>query len=129
MTTLSGDAWIKLVDFTPRQIAILQRLVEAGFEIVPVERAESYLGVTQGGFIALVDPSGARLRLYGQAGYRMGEGIGMLVERGGRRVFVRHEQMVDATPELLAAYDQFRSELRAMLDSEAASVNVASERR
>jgi hypothetical protein len=45
----------------------------------------------------------------------MGEGIGMLVRQGGRQAFVWKELAVEATPELLEAYERFRQELQGLL--------------
>jgi len=51
-------------------------------------------------------------------GYRMGDGLGMLVERAGRKVFVWHSETVAVTPELLDAYERFKAELKAVLEPE-----------
>ncbi len=66
--------------------------------------------------ISLLDTSGGTIRIFGQVGYRMGEGIGMLVEQGGGKVFVWHQQSVPASPELLATYDRIREELNELLE-------------
>jgi hypothetical protein len=48
-------------------------------------------------------------------GYRVGSGIGVLVERVGGKAFVWKDQSVPATPELLTAYEKVKNELAALL--------------
>lgn len=83
-----------------------------------LERVERYLGVERDGFVALLDPSPEGLRVFSQVGYRLGEGIGMLVERETGKVFVWHDQEVPASAELLDGYRRFRGELERLLGEE-----------
>jgi hypothetical protein len=96
----------------------LERILKAGFRFVTVERAERYLGVEREGFVALLEPTDGRIKPFGQAGYLMGAGIGMLVERGESKCFVWHSQSMAATPEILADYENFKRELRKILEDE-----------
>lgn len=100
------------MELTRAQITGLERILSAGFRFVTVERAERYLGVERDGFVALLEPADGELKLFGQAGYLMGEGIGMLVERREGKRFVWHDQSVPATPAMLAGYEQFKRDLR-----------------
>ena len=104
------------MDLKPSQVATLEKLLNAGFSFVTVERAERYLGVEREGFVALVEPAEGRLKLFGQAGYLMSAGIGMLVERREGKCFVWHGQPLRATPEMLGRYEKFREELREILE-------------
>jgi hypothetical protein len=74
------------------------------------------LEVEKGGFAAPLEPIAGGFRIFGQIGYRMGDSMGMLMERGDRQVFVYHETVVDATPEMLEACQHFRAELQALLE-------------
>ncbi len=105
------------LDLTPAQTATLERLLRAGFRFVTIPHVERYLPVEKDGFVAVLEPAAGGLAIFGQVGYGMGEGMGVLVERQGRRVFVWHEQTVDATPDLLAEYQRIRSELETLLQS------------
>lgn len=105
-------------DLNPTQIATLERFLRAGFTFVTLERYARYLGVEKNDFIALLDPTGGKLTVFSQVGYRMGDAIGMLVERGEGKAFVWKEQAVDATPELLVAYERFKRELEKLLHPE-----------
>jgi hypothetical protein len=102
-------------DLTSTQIATLERFLRAGFAFVTMERYARYLGVEKNGFIALLDPSGGKLTVFSQVGYRLGEGVAMLVEREAGKAFVWKDQSVAATPELLAAYEKFKEELEKLL--------------
>ncbi len=103
------------MDLTPAQVSTLENLSRAGFKFVTIERVERYLGVEKNGFVALLDPSGDHLKVFGQVGYRIGEGIGMLVERSKGKYFVWKSEFVAATPELLTAYERIKSELQDLL--------------
>ncbi|HEV2351868.1 MAG TPA: hypothetical protein VG028_18720 [Terriglobia bacterium] len=105
------------LELTPGQMATLQKLLNAGFQFTAIEHVTRHLGVQKGGFIALLDTADGKLKLFGQVGYRIGEGIGMLIERGGAPAFVWKKQEVEATPELFAAYQRVRAELTEMLNT------------
>ena len=106
------------MELTPPQVAVLEKFLQTGFSFVTLEHVERYLGVEKEGFVALLDPSAGRLNLFGQAGYRMARGIGMLVERGAGKAFVWKNESVVATPELLATYERFRNEVKALLEEQ-----------
>jgi len=100
---------------TVGQAARLERLVRAGFRLVSLEQFARYPAVEKDGFIALLDLSGEGVRLFGSVGYRVAGGIGVLVERVGGKAFVCKQVMVDATPDLLAAYTRVKGELAQLL--------------
>lgn len=106
------------MDLTASQIAILERLLRAGFHFLTLPRYERYVGVERDGFVWLLDPGGGEVRAFGQAGYLVGDGVAMLVDRGAGKAFVWHTQTVAATPQLLAAYERFRAELGNLLKKE-----------
>ncbi len=101
---------------TPGQISLLRRLLGAGFTFVTVEHVTRYLAVEKEGFVALLDPADGALKIYGQVGYRMGGGVGMLVERGGTKAFVLHGQQIEASPEMLETYERVRKELEGLIE-------------
>ena len=98
------------------QISALDRLAKAGFKLIAIPHVEHYLAVEKEGFAALLEPTGNGLRVFGQAGYRMAEGLGMLVERPEGKAFVWHGESVVATPDLSTRYEQFRNELKVLLE-------------
>lgn len=103
------------LELSPTQISILQKLLGAGFEFVQLEHVVRYLPVQKDGFLVLIDPSGGKLEMFGQAGYRIGEGVGVLVEKDEGKAFVWKGQSVPATPALLEAFEAFKNELNNLL--------------
>jgi len=95
----------------------LQRLYLAGFELQTFERYPKCIGVERENCIALLVPGVDGLQILGTPGWRMGEVIGVLTEREGRKVFQAKREVVEATPERLGALRNFREELAQILRS------------
>jgi len=70
------------------QVAVLESLLKAGFRFVTFERYARYVGVERDGFVALLETGEGKVKLFGQVGYHVGEGIAMLVERAEGKAFV-----------------------------------------
>jgi hypothetical protein len=100
-----------IAGLTANQVAVLGRLLKAGFTFVSFEKYARFIGVEKEGFVALLDPGEGHFRLFSQVGYRMGDEIGMLVVRQEGKAFVCHDQAVAATAVLLETYARFREEL------------------
>jgi len=94
----------------------LQRLYIAGFELQTFERYPNSIGVLRDGCIALLRATPAGLEMVGTPGWRMGDLMGVLVEREGRQVFQAKSDVVDATPERLELLSRFRYDLKKLLD-------------
>lgn len=104
----------------------LQRLYAAGFELQTFERFPQAIGVLKDGYIALLVPGGLEgLQILGNVGRRMGESLGPLVERAGRRVFVHKEEIIEATPEMIAALDAFKVELKQLLRGDPQQLQIS----
>ena len=97
----------------------LQRLYLAGFELQTFERYPTAIGVIRDGCIALLQATPTGLQLIGAPGWRMGEVLGVLVEKDGRQVFQAKSEVVEATPERLEALRQFREDLERLLTATA----------
>jgi hypothetical protein len=93
----------------------LQRLYLAGFELQTFERFPKCVGVIRDQCVALVVPGVDGLQILGTPGWRIGEAIGVLTEIQGRKVFQAKTQIVEATPERLAALERFREDLKQIL--------------
>ena len=93
----------------------LQQLYAAGFDLQTFDRFPKAIGVLRDGCIAFLVPGPDGLQILGNAGLRMGESLGPLVERGDRKVFVHKQEMIEATPERIATLEQFRKDLKALL--------------
>lgn len=96
----------------------LQRLYVAGFELQTFERFPKAVGVLRDNCIAFLVPGPDGLQILGNVGWRMGESLGPLVERAGRKVFVHKQEMIEATPERVLILERFRADLKAVLDGE-----------
>ena len=93
----------------------LQRLYLAGFELQTFERYPKCVGVVRDNCIALLVPGVDGLQILGTPGWHMGEVMGVLIEREGRKVFQAKSEVVEATPERLAILQKFRDELSDVL--------------
>ena len=90
-----------------------------GFELRTFERYPNSIGVLRDGCIALLRATPNGLEIIGAPGWRMGEVLGVLVERHGRQVFQAKTESVEATTERLAALRSFRHDLEQLLESAA----------
>ena len=95
----------------------LQKLYLSGFELQTFERFPASIGVLRDGCIALLRATPQGLEMIGAPGWRMGEVLGVLVERDGRQVFQAKSETVEATPERLEALARFREELNRLLSA------------
>ena len=93
----------------------LQKLHLAGFEFQTFERFPNSVGVIRNECIVLMLPTPQGLQMLGTPGWRMGEAIGVLVERNGKKVFQNKEEMVEATPERLEELNRFREDVKVAL--------------
>lgn len=93
----------------------LQKIYLAGFELQTFERFPKAIGVVREECIALVEAGPEGLQLIGTPGWRMGEFMGVLIEKGGRQVFQAKSEIVEATPERLKKLRAFREELERLM--------------
>lgn len=93
----------------------LQQIYLAGFELQTFDRFPKCVGVIRDNCVALLVPGVDGLQILGSPGWRMGEVLGVLVEREGRKVFQAKAEMVEATPERLAALKRFETDLKRLL--------------
>jgi len=95
--------------------AQLQLLYLAGFDLQTFDRFPKCVGVVRDDCIALLVPTPQGLQMMGTPGWRMGEAIGVLVERDGRQVFQAKHEVVEATADRLETLRRFREELEKLL--------------
>ncbi len=101
---------------SPEQL--LQAIYLAGFELETLERFPRAIAVRRGECLVLFETSGEELRMLGQPGWRLGEAIGVLVERDGQQYFQSKNELLEATPERLTELEQFTRELTQLLQAE-----------
>jgi hypothetical protein len=93
----------------------LQKIYLAGFEIETFDRFPKCVGVVRDHCVALLVPDVAGLQVLGTPGWRMGEVMGVLVEKDGRQVFQAKDEIMEATPERLETLRRFRDDLKELL--------------
>jgi len=99
----------------------LQRLYVAGFDLQTFERFPKAVGVLRDNCLAFLVPGPDGLQILGNVGWKMGESLGPLVEREGRKVFVHKQEILEATPERISTLERFRADLKDILRGEATS--------
>ena len=103
----------------PDSAAQLQAIYMAGYELERFDRFPGAVGVVKDGCVALLEQTPGGLRIIGTPGWRMGEAMGVLIEKAGRKCFQLKDEVVEATPERLAALESFRRELEELLAARA----------
>lgn len=96
----------------------LQKLYLAGFELQTFDRFPKAIGVLRDQCVVFLVPGPDGLQILGNPGWRMGESLGPLVEREGRKVFLHKGEMIEATEERIAILERFKSDLRTILHGE-----------
>ena len=96
----------------------LQRVYLAGFELQTFERYPKCIGAMRDNCVALLVPGVDGLQILGTPGWRVGEVMGVLTEREGRKVFQAKSEVVEATPERLALLQKFRQDLAKAMSGE-----------
>ncbi|MGC2108683.1 MAG: hypothetical protein WA655_04155 [Candidatus Korobacteraceae bacterium] len=97
----------------------LQRIYLAGFELQTFERYPNAIGVMRDGCIALLRSTPGGLQMIGAPGWRMGEVLGVLVEKEGKEVFQAKSEVIEATPERLETLRKFKTDLEDLLTATA----------
>ncbi len=108
-------------ELSPAQISRLENILKAGFQFTSFEQYARYPAVEKSGFVALLDISNGAVVQFGSMGYRLGEGIGVLIEGAKGKAFVWKNSSQSATRELLATYQSVRNELHDLLAENANS--------
>ena len=93
----------------------LARIYQAGFEITQLERYPGAAAVLRDQVIVLLRPTPAGLEMVGTPGWKIGESIGVLVDKGGSKVFQSKSALVEATAERLSLLEAFRKDLAQLL--------------
>jgi len=95
----------------------LARIYQAGFEIEQFERFPQAVGIVRDGCMALLHSAPNGLTMIGRPGWRMGEVMGVLLEKDGRTVFQAKSEIVEATEERIEMLKNFAADLQSLLTS------------
>jgi hypothetical protein len=106
-----------MVELSPQQMQVIERLFEAGFRPIAIPPYESALCMRKGECAAVLAPvPNGGLKLLAPPSYLVNGSLSVKLERGVGEVFVWKKQEVAATPERLSELESFRKELSEILD-------------
>jgi len=106
-----------MVELTPRQMEVMERLIAAGFRPIAIPPYESALCMKKGECAAILAPvPNGGLKLLAPPSYVVEGNLGVKLERDSGEVFVWKKKEVKATPEKLKELESFRRELAELLD-------------
>ena len=107
-----------MVELSPRQMQVMERLFEAGFRPIAIPPYESALCMKKGNCVAALAPvSNAGLKLLAPASFMVDGNFSVKLKRGSGEVFVWKKKEVEATPERMRELESFKSELQEILES------------
>jgi hypothetical protein len=107
-----------MVDLSPRQMHVVERLFEAGFRPIAIPPYENALCMRKGECVAALAPiPNGGLKLAAPPSYLVDGNFSVKLKRGSGEVFVWKNKEVKATPEKTQELESFRKELQEILES------------
>lgn len=107
-----------MVELSPRQMQVMERLFEAGFRPIAIPPYENALCMRKGNCVAALAPvKNAGLKLLAPASFLVDGNFSVKLRRGSGEVFVWKKTEVEATPERMRELESFKSELQEILES------------
>ena len=107
-----------MVELSPRQMQVMERLFEAGFRPIAIPPYESALCMRKGNCVAALAPvPNAGLKLLAPASFMVDGNFSVKLKRDSGEVFVWKKKEVEATPERMRELESFKSELQEILES------------
>jgi hypothetical protein len=107
-----------MVELSPRQMKIIERLFEAGFRPITIPPYENVLCMQKGECAAVLAPvPQGGLKLAASPSYLVDGNLSVKLKRGSSEVFVWKKKEVAATAERLSELEAFRVELDEILNS------------
>src|SRR5467141_2708759 len=106
-----------MIELSPQQMEIIERLFEAGFRPIAIPPYESALCMKKGDCAARLAavPNGG-IKLLAPPSYLVEGNLSVKLKRGSGEVFVWKKKEVEATPEKLGELESFLRELAEILD-------------
>ena len=106
-----------MVELSPQQMQVMERLFAAGFRPIAIPPYESALCLRKGNCAALLAPvPNAGIKLLAPPSYLVEGNLSVKLKRGSGEAFVWKKKEVEATPEKLEELESFRRELTEILD-------------
>ena len=107
-----------MVELTPQQMEVIERLVAAGFRPIAIPPYESALCMRKGECVAVLAPvPNGGLKLLAPATYLANGNLSVKLKRGDAEVFVWKKNELPATPERLKELAAFAKELTEILEA------------
>ena len=107
-----------MVELSPRQMQVMERLFEAGFRPIAIPPYESALCMRKGNCVAVLTAvPNAGLKLLAPPSFMVDGNFSVKLKRGSGEVFVWKKKEVKATPERLRELESFQAELQEILES------------
>jgi hypothetical protein len=105
-----------VLELTPPQIAVLEKLHNRGFQFVAFPLYASYVGVRKGNCATLLAPvAGGGMRVFGEPSFLVESNLSVRVLREGKPFFVWKQNSLAATPEREDELRRFAAELGELL--------------
>lgn len=107
-----------MVELSPKQMQVMERLFEAGFRPIAIPPYENALCMRKGNCVAALAPvPNAGLKMLAPPSFMVDGNFSVKLRRGSGEVFVWKKKEVEATPERMRELDSFKSELQEILES------------
>ena len=105
-------------ELSPRQIQVMERLIEAGFRPIAIPPYENALCMRKGDCVAALAPvPNGGLRLLAPPSYLVDGNFSVKLKRGSGDVFVCNKKEMKPTPDRVRELESFRKELQEILES------------
>ena len=109
-----------MVELSPKQMQVMERLFEAGFRPIAIPPYENALCMRKGDCVAALAPvSNGGLKLLAPAAYLVDGNLSVKLRCASGEAFVWKKKEVQATPERVRELESFRTELQEILESAA----------
>jgi hypothetical protein len=106
-----------MVELSPQQMQVIERLFTAGFRPIAIPPYESALCMRRGNCAAVLAPvPNGGIRLLAPPSFLVDGNLSVKLRRGSGEVFVWKKKEVEATLEKLQELESFRRELTEILD-------------
>jgi hypothetical protein len=106
-----------MVELTPQQMQMMERLFEAGFRPIAIPPYENALCLKRGDCAAVLAPvPNGGLKVLAPPSYLVAGNLSVKLKRGTGEVFVWKKNEVEATPDRLEELAVFKRELMHILD-------------
>jgi hypothetical protein len=107
-----------MLELTPRQMEVMERLIAAGFRPIAIPPYESALCMRKGNCAAVLAPvPNAGIKLLAPPSILVDGNLSVKLKRDSGEVFVWKKKEVKATGEKLKELESFRRELAEILDT------------